>query len=151
MKRFGTKWGVGLAIFAIAIVVFYLWTKPTKHALREKLSGITRISVSVNRPSDDYKMERHLLFELKEPKEIDEWIDRLDVLVPQGRGWNCFCWGNPQIDLYRGSEKIATISVHHTRNLRTPWWKSDVELTAESRRYLMDFLLRHGLKENDLR
>jgi hypothetical protein len=60
-------------------------------------------------------------------------------------GSQCLCCGNPGIDWYAGTNRVALTALKHSEAL---WWKGSLAaaiLTPESQTFLIDWLAGHGV------
>lgn len=81
-------------------------------------------------------------------KAVREFNKHLEFIEKQEPGF-CFCCGYPGIDWYKGDRRLALTSVMHGTAIRWRGFPGDVALTEESRRWLVLWLLDHGIAGQD--
>lgn len=73
-----------------------------------------------------------VLFSSSKKNDLDEL--RVALVVVRPDSWfHCMCMGAPAIELYKGTERLATVTVHHGRSIRTSLWDSDAMLSDPER------------------
>ncbi|MCX7424878.1 MAG: tetratricopeptide repeat protein [Planctomycetia bacterium] len=90
-----------------------------------------------------------ILFEVSEPSEIREVLDNLAFDESQKKG-HCNCCGFPGIDFYAGNERLALTAVQHGKAIRWNACPGDIGLTGESKQWLVEWLVRHGVQEAEI-
>ena len=118
--------------------------------LREELRGCDRLLVRTGGlyPFEcDLQNGERTLHETREGAEIaaliglfaqdDEWL-----------GGACMCDGSLTLEFHRGARKVAELSLHHGRALRSSMFgMGDIELSTESANAFGRWLLAHGVPD----
>lgn len=118
-----------------ACVVEHKW-----NALFDQLAGVDRIRVRSGGTCHRDEAAERTLAEETDPAKIRDFLSK--VRVDERRyGFHCMCCGEPTFEFYRKGELVAAVGYHHDRSLRWPdGWPSDVLMTTDSARYLVDWL-----------
>jgi hypothetical protein len=81
-------------------------------------------------------------FEVRGADAVQDFLRTVDWVGTTGR---CACGGNYRIDLYSGDALLVSLGYHHGRFLRLdPRWRTDVEMTEDSRQAVADWFARRG-------
>lgn len=113
-------------------------------ALREALSGVSRLKVRSGGTCHRSIESEGVLYEEKDAQKIAMLIEniRIDETQPQH---DCMCCGNPSFEFFEGDKLLLTVGFHHGRWLRWPGiWPGDGALTEASSDYLCQWLADHG-------
>jgi hypothetical protein len=89
-----------------------------------------------------------ILVTITDAKEIKEFNARLQFVqeCPYGE---CECCGYPGLDWYKGKKRLALTGVQHGVALRWQGFPGDASLTDASNRWLVRWMLDHGVKGTD--
>jgi hypothetical protein len=91
-----------------------------------------------------------VLFEVRNIDQVDE-VRRRIAFERDQEGGACGCMGYPVIVWYRGDTRIAIMSVQHGQAIRWNGFKGDGDLTGESRKWVIQWLVRNGVPRAMLR
>lgn len=136
MKAFAVAMWLLVGIAATAVVIGAAKTaevrveSPRAIALKSAFKNCDRLVVVSNTPR-----KPGVPFEIKGSDQIAELLELLDFDDAES-GFHCMCDGDHQITLYRGAQKVGSMSHHHGRSLR---WNDE--------RWDGDSLFRPGVSE----
>ena len=88
-----------------------------------------------------------VLFKVTDPSEIKDVLANLECTTVTDQ---CRCCGFPGIDWYEGGQRIALTSVQHGKAIRWDGSKYDLRLSVKSGRWLVRWLVAHGVNEQDI-
>jgi hypothetical protein len=87
--------------------------------------------------------EEGILCEITDPTEITRIRDAV-IFADQEPGF-CLCCGYPGIDWYQGTNLLALTGIQHGHAIRWKGFKGDAPLTTQSSKWLVDWLVQHGV------
>ncbi len=90
-----------------------------------------------------------VLFETQDAKEVEAVRENLEFEEGQ-RAVSCACLSYPVIEWYRGDAQLALVSLQHGQAIRWDGAAGDAELTDESGKWLVQWLVRNGVAQDDL-
>ncbi len=90
------------------------------------------------------------IIEVTDPAEIGEVLRNLQFTVPQRNG-QCACTGFPELDWYRGKERLALTSIQHGHGLRWGGIPGDIQFTPESKAWITNWLVKHGVSFDEIK
>ena len=115
---------------------------------RNNLSGADRILVRDGGFNCCGPTENDVpLFEVTDPSEIEDILANLECTAVTDQ---CSCCGFPGIDWYKGGQRIALTSLQHGKAIRWDGSKYDLRLSVKSGRWLVRWLVRHGVNEQEI-
>ena len=99
---------------------------PTQQRLDTLFASVTRIRLLDNRISANTEP----LLELSDAPAIATLHRHLAIVEHENEDsfFHCMCMGDETLELYNGSDLIATISLHHGESIRWDEWDWDAEL-----------------------
>ena len=95
-------------------------------------------------PTDGQKS----LVVIRGEQAVREFNENLEFVEQQSPSY-CFCCGYPGIDWYKGERRLALTSVQHGTAIRWKGFPGDVALTKQSSKWLVQWLLDHGVSGQD--
>lgn len=98
---------------------------PVPAQLQERLAQAKRVRVIEGGPGAEAHGARVLL-DSSAAGVVGAIVDGLAVVESEAS--MCLCGGNPTIELYDGTSKLATIGMHHGIKIRWDAWSSDARL-----------------------
>ena len=129
---------------AIAALVYLIWPARHLHSLRAACASGDRIIVDTNPNSQKHRgdyLPNSPRVEIAGNDRVAEFVGLIE-LGPTATHGQCKCFGDLLITVCRGSNELATLSIHHDKYLR--WsdgrWESDQSLTPASLSALSRFL-----------
>ncbi|HNQ24777.1 MAG TPA: hypothetical protein PKK06_16980 [Phycisphaerae bacterium] len=134
------KW---LGRLVLAVIVLVLLTKLFEPALRRTqllhaCASADRLVVDFNTWPEDVraklKLEAQPTYDIRDREAIQKLLGLLRFQVDWMNG-SCRCYGDVVFRFCRGEQTLASVSLHHDKNLRWrdgAWW-GDATLVAESR------------------
>lgn len=116
-----------------------------EHALREALSGVTRLRLrSGGTCHRDISQEKTLL-EVKDKAKIAKLIENIGI-DEQRSGSHCLCCGDPSFEFFNDNKLVLTLGFHHGQAVRWPeTWPGDGALTDTSADFLCQWLADNGI------
>ncbi|MHC4714896.1 MAG: hypothetical protein ACYTAN_16765 [Planctomycetota bacterium] len=143
-----------IAVAAIALIhALFRWgpgyfererQKAWPGALRTAVTGCDMILARTGGTCHRSPENERTLFEILEPGEIVEFLDKLEIDEREYL-FRCECCGDATFEFYRAEDLIAALSFHHGVNLR--WqegWPGDARLAPENSAFYCDLLASHG-------
>lgn len=133
--------GIAFALATALVLRPDPWTKELQAAAR----GATRLRLRTGGTCHRRPDTERVLVESTDSAEIDSIVRRLRVSA--WRSWTrCMCCGDATIEIYRGDTCAVQLSVHHGKTIRWPdHWSADGVMTADSARFVVDWLSENGL------
>lgn len=113
-------------------------------SLADRTACATRIHVRSGGICHRHPEHERTLLDSDNPADIRELLPLLRINEDH-RGSHCMCCGALTIELRRGDELLASLSLHHGRTLRHPGWPADGELTDPHA--LCTWLARRGITD----
>jgi hypothetical protein len=138
-----SRWPRVLAVLGpVAVAGWLLVFHGRTTSLRAEVGAATRLRVRTagTRPWD-VAAERTLL-DVTDPNEISGILGSIHVA---GAAPPCACRGDATIEVFRGADLVAELSVHHGKHLRWPGhWRGDRVLTGDSAAFVQHWLRANG-------
>lgn len=117
---------------------------PNQAELDALLASVTRIRIiSVSDLFSNRLQNPDVLLDTEDRASVAAFRDCLTIVVDPSTFGHCMCFGNPHLELFAGSERIARLGYHHGYSIRWDAWKYDAQLAEPDR--LLDWMTEHGV------
>jgi len=101
---------------------------PAQRDLEELLPKVTRVRALSGGISRGEALESYVLVDTSEADAIADFRRCFVISEDPGTFGHCSCLGGPTLELFAGSERVATIGLQHGRAIRWKQWKHDALL-----------------------
>jgi tetratricopeptide (TPR) repeat protein len=117
---------------------------PAQRDLDELLPAVTRVRVLSVGMYRGKPIGNEVLIDTTEPARLDALRGCFRIVEDPATFNHCACLGGPTLELFRGEELAATVSLQHGQAIRWKHWKHDARLEDGSR--LNTWLTANGLE-----
>jgi tetratricopeptide (TPR) repeat protein len=123
-------------------------TDPAQRDLDELLAGVSRIRVRSGGMFQGAVVPSPVLLDTDAMETVATFW-QCCTIVGGARAGHCACLGGPSLELFAGTDLVATFGVHHGHTIRWVKWKHDARLEDGER--LTAWLINLGVDETLLR
>lgn len=111
--------------------------------LDAKIVGVDGLRVRTGGQCHRNVSKEETLFETRDVESVRAMLATIVIDEPASRG-HCMCCGGPTVELLRGKELAASLTIHHGQAIRWYGWPGDGRLTLDSADAFCAWLSKHG-------
>lgn len=116
---------------------------PTQQSIDTLLASVTRVRVIPFANRLRGTTEEKVLLDVSDPTSLASFRACFRIVEDPESFGHCMCYGDPHMELYAGSARVATLGYHHGFAIRWDAWRHDAYLQEPER--LLDWMSTHGV------